>query len=181
VLAVLAVPQPQAPPPPSIVNVVEFYNASLDHYFITADVHEIGDLDTGVHMGWTRTGQTFNAYAIDSTGSTGRRPVCRIYGQPSAGLDSHFYSASPDECFATAVRFPYSWAIEADEVFELDLPDGTSGECPAGDIPVYRLWNGRTDSNHRYTTSIAIRDQMIANHYISEGYGANGVALCALP
>jgi hypothetical protein len=151
--------------------VVEFYNASLDHYFITGSPQEISDLDTGVHGGWTRTGQSFNAYGIGSTGDTGRRPVCRLYGVPAAGLDSHFYSASPDEWFTTAVRLSNAWEMEADEVFELDLPDAVSGVCPAGVIPVYRLWNGRMDSNHRYTTSPAIRDQMLAKGYIAEGYG----------
>jgi hypothetical protein len=55
------------------------------------------------------------------------------------------------------------------------------GACPAGDIPVYRLFNNRADANHRYTTSIAIRDQMAARGYIAEGYGPNNVTLCALP
>ncbi len=30
-----------------------------------------------------------------------------------------------------------------------------------GDIPlrpVYRLWNGRADTNHRYTPDLAVRD-----------------------
>ena len=54
-----------------------------------------------MHAGWVRTGQSLKGYAIGSTGSTGRRPVCRAYGNPAVGLDSHFYSASPDECIAT--------------------------------------------------------------------------------
>ena len=29
-------------------------------------------------------------------------------------------------------------------------------------MPVYRVWNRRADSNHRYTTDRAIRDQMVA-------------------
>jgi hypothetical protein len=181
VIAVVAIPQSGTQAPPSIVPVVEFYNASLDHYFMTANPQEISDLDTGVHKGWLRTGQSFDAYSIGSTGDSGRRPVCRLYGLPDAQLDSHFYSASLDECFATTVRLSYAWEMEADEVFEVDLPDAVSGVCPAGDISVYRLWNGRVDSNHRYTTSQAIRDQMLAMGYIAEGYGPNNVALCALP
>jgi hypothetical protein len=71
VLAVLAVPQAGTQPLPTRVSVVEFYNASLDHYFITAIPNEISDLDNGVHAGWARTGETFNAYAIGSAGRTG--------------------------------------------------------------------------------------------------------------
>ena len=41
--------------------------------------------------------------------------------------------------------------------------------------------NQRADANHRYTTSIAIRDQMVARGSVAEGYGPNAVALCGLP
>jgi hypothetical protein len=180
VLAVLAVPQAATQPPPTSVNVVEFYNATLDHYFITAIPKEISDLDNGVHVGWVRTGETFKAYGIGSSGRTGRRPVCRAYGRPEAGLNSHFYSASPDECFATLANFNGAWGLEASEVFEMDLPDPMSGVCPADSVPIYRTWNRRLDSNHRYTTRIAIRDQMVAKGHVAEGYGPNAVALCGL-
>ena len=170
-----------AQPAPNVVTVVEFYNAALDHYFITANAKEIADLDGGVHKGWARTGKSFKAYAVGSTGSTGRRPVCRAYGNPAAGLDSHFYSASPQECATTLTKFKGSWLLEASEVFEMELPDVTTGACASGGMPVYRVWNNRADSNHRYTTSIADRDAMVAKGYVKEGYGPNSVTLCALP
>jgi hypothetical protein len=169
-----------AQPPPNVVSVVEFYHAVLDHYFITSNAKEIGDLDSGVHKGWSRTGKSFRAYAVGSTGNTGRRPVCRAYGNPAAGLDSHFYSASPQECVATLTKFKDAWLLEASAVFEMELPD-PSGGCAAGGLPIYRVWNNRTDSNHRYTTSIADRDAMVAKGYIKEGYGVNAVTLCAVP
>jgi len=37
------------------------------------------------------------------------------------------------------------------------LPDLATGECPAGLVKVYRLWNARADSKHRYTTDPAVR------------------------
>lgn len=181
VMGVLALPKAAVPPAPTIATVVEFYNAALDHYFVTAAPAEISDLDTGVHVGWARTGQSFHAYAAGSTGPTGRQPVCRAYGNPAVGLDSHFYSAALNECFETLARFAGSWLLEADEVFQIDLPDTATGACPAGDIPVYRVFNNRADANHRYTISTAIRDQMVARGYIAEGYGPNSVTLCALP
>ena len=55
-----------------------------------------------------------------------------------------------------------------------------TGACVAGGVPLYRTWNGRADSNHRYTTSMAIREQMIAKGHVPEGYGPNGVAMCVL-
>jgi hypothetical protein len=180
-VAVLAMPQSSAPPAPTSVTVVEFYNAGLDHYFITAIPDEITKLDNGTFRGWARTGQTFKAYGVGSAGRTGRRPVCREYGRPEFGLDSHFYSASPDECMASMANTLGAWGLEASEVFEMDLPDATTGDCPVGGIPVYRIWNQRRDSNHRYTTSTAIRDQMVTKGGVAEGYGTNAVALCGLP
>jgi serine protease len=179
IIAVMALPT-SAPPPPTSASVIEFYNAGLDHYFITAIPQEISDLDTGVHAGWARTGQSFNAYGVGSSGPTTRRPVCREYGLPSQGLNTHFYSASADECFATLSNLG-AWGLEASEVFDMDLPDAVTGACPPGGVPVYRIWNQRYDSNHRYTTSTAIRDQMVAKGGIAEGYGPNAVALCGLP
>jgi hypothetical protein len=179
-VAVLALPT-GSPTPPTTVAVVEFYNAHLDHYFMTANADEMAKLDNGTFQGWARTGQTFSAYGLGSSGRTGRHPVCREYGNPLYGLDSHFYSASPDECFASLTTTNGAWLLEASEVFEMDLPDPVTGACPAGGVPVYRIWNQRKDSNHRYTTSIAIRDQMVAKGGIAEGYGPNAVALCGLP
>ena len=161
--------------------VIEYHSAALDHYFITANAGEIADLDNGVHKGWARTGKSFKAYAVGSTGNTGRRPVCRAYGNPAAGLDSHFYSASPQECAATLSKFKDAWLLEASEVFEMELPDTTTGDCASGGAPVYRVWNNRVDSNHRYATTIADRDAMVAKGYVKEGYGPNSVTLCALP
>ncbi|MFO1302821.1 MAG: hypothetical protein U1F54_03765 [Burkholderiales bacterium] len=170
-----------AVPPPTVVSVVEFYNAALDHYFITANAKEIADLDGGVHKGWARTGKSFTAWGVGSSGNSGRRPVCRAYGNPAAGLDSHFYSASPQECVATVTRFNGAWLLEAAEVFEMELPDTKTGACTSGGAPIYRVWNNRSDSNHRYTTSIADRDAMVAKGYVKEGYGPNSVTLCAVP
>ena len=45
-------------------TVVEFYNASLNHYFVTAYADEAAMLDQGtVVKGWVRTGVTWNAWA----------------------------------------------------------------------------------------------------------------------
>jgi len=48
-------------------------------------------------------------------------------------------------------------------------------------LPVYRLFNGKADVNHRYTVSFAIREEMIAQAWTPEGYGSIGVAMCAQP
>jgi probable HAF family extracellular repeat protein len=156
--------------PPS----VEFYNASLDHYFMTNSTSEMAVLDTGVLDGWQRTGGYFNVWAAADPQS---RAVCRFYIPPAYG-DSHFYSASPVECGIARTLFP--WLIyESPGVFNVHLPDATTGACPSGDIPVYRVWNQRYDSNHRYTINWIARDWMISSGYVAEGYGAPPVAMCA--
>jgi PKD repeat protein len=160
------------------VQVVEFYHSGLDQYFITADPVEIAVLDAGRLSGWARTGYTFLAYSSDSSGS-GLSPVCRLYGLPAPGLDSHFYSGSPSECAAVLTQFAASWTLESSDVFQMQMPDAGTGMCADDTVPVYRLWNNRVDSNHRYTTDPGVRLEMIANGYISEGYGPSGVAFCA--
>jgi hypothetical protein len=67
---------------------------------------------------------------------------------------------------------------ETSAEFYIALPNTTTGACPGETQPVYRVWNQRVDSNHRYTTDRATRDAMIARGYRSEGYGALGVAMC---
>jgi YVTN family beta-propeller protein len=156
---------------------VEFYNASLDHYFISSNPGEVSDLDRGVHKGWVRTRQSISTYVTGTSMGRGE-PTCRFYGLPSAGLDSHFYSASKRECDEVSSKFADAWTKESDNVFEVALP-AVTGACVTGTQPVYRLWNGRSDSNHRYTTHSSTRQQMIAKGYISEGYGPDGIAMCA--
>ena len=49
----------------TVVTVVEYYNAALRHFFITANPAEIANLDGGAFGGaWKRTGQTFGAWAM---------------------------------------------------------------------------------------------------------------------
>jgi len=163
------------PPPVTIVQVDEFYHSDLRHYFITADAAEKHLLDTGAHPGWERTGESFKAYAPGSKPDGSISPVCRYYGSPERGLDSHFYSADAGECEGVFVKFASRWLLESENVFQINVPDPATGACSAGTIPVYRLWNQRVDSNHRYTTSAAVRAQMLA-----AGYFAEGIVMCAV-
>jgi Repeat of unknown function (DUF5648) len=159
---------------PPTATVVEYYWATRDHYFITANPPEIAALDASPPGGWVRTGLTFGAYTTNVNGSS---PVCRFYIPPAYG-DSHYYTASPSECAAVHSTYPM-FVYEAPNVFYINLPGATSGSCPAGSVPVYRLWNNRVDTNHRYTTSTTVRDAMLAHGYVSEGYGPDVVDMCA--
>ena len=160
---------------PIEARIVEFYSASLDHYFMTADAAEIAKLDAGQTSGWQRTGEAMKVTASPYESAV---PVCRFYLPPGSG-DSHFYSASAVECDDVHARFP-AFVRESDSVFAATLPDLATGTCAAG-LAVYRLWNARADTNHRYTANAAIKASMIARGYIAEGCGADGVAFCTSP
>jgi hypothetical protein len=157
---------------------VEFYNKTLDHYFLTTSAAEINDLDSGVHVGWERTGLRFLAYQVPTPGAN---PVCRFYRTPGFG-DSHFYSASPSECQAVIAHpetYP-GWTYESGSVFYIALPDPVSGACASGTQPIWRFFNQRT-TNHRYTSDHGIRDDMRSDPatWVPEGYGPDAVIMCA--
>lgn len=166
----------------SWVGAIEYYHAASDHYFISAAAPDIDALDSGRLAGWQRTGEFFYVGAGPGTFPGFAQPVCRFYLPPGEG-DSHFLSASIDECEAVRARFP-RFILESDATFHATLPDPISGACPdyvsgfAIMEPVYRLWNRRSDANHRYTRSILVRDEMRQRGYMSEGYGPDGVAMC---
>lgn len=165
-----------APAPAGVVPVVEFRNVAIDHYFITADAAEIAVLDTGVIAGWRRTGAAFSAR---SNAAAGTSPVCRYFLAPVPG-GSHFHSADPAECDRVRAAFP-AFVLETPSAMHVWLPDTLTGACPspATQDPVYRVWNRRADTNHRYTRDPAIREAMRAAGGVPEGYGPDGVAWCA--
>jgi len=164
---------------PQTLDVVEFYNTNLNHYFITGGAGEISIIESGgAGPGWSRTGDRFRAYP---SAAAGTQPVCRFYGNPainpSTGLrrgpNSHFYTINPGEC--EFVKQDVGWVYEGIAFYAYPLSAG--GACAAGQVPVYRVYNGRwqqNDSNHRFTTSLATYNQMVAS-----GWSAEGVVLCA--
>jgi hypothetical protein len=155
-----------------IVQVVEFYNATLDHYFITWVGNEIALLDAGTTIkGWTRTGRSFKAYVTAQAGTT---DVCRIYIIPLRG-DSHFFGRGQAECEATMVAHP-DFIPEEPKFMAMILPN--AGVCPAGTVKVYRVFSNRPDANHRYMTDLAVRAQMVALGWLIEGDGPDAVVMC---
>ena len=155
------------------VTVVEYYNASLDHYFATWAADEIALLDAGTtSKGWTRTGQTFKAF---STAQAGTSAVCRIYIGPARG-DSHFFGRDAQECNDTMAAHP-DFTLESSAIMAMYPP--VAGACPAGSVSVYRVFSNRPDANHRYTTDAALRDAMVSRGWVAEGDGPDRVVLCA--
>jgi hypothetical protein len=150
---------PAAANPAKKTLVVEYYYPGLNDYFITANQPEIQGLDNGAHPGWVRTGLTFLAYSDPTVAPAGVSPVCRFYLLPQFG-DSHFYSADPAECAATAAKFAGSWVYESPALFYIELPDRITGACPANTRPVYRFMNEINQVHHRYTAETDVRNCM---------------------
>ena len=105
--------------------------------------------------------------------------MCRFYLPPAVG-DSHFYSASPDGMRRGRARASPRFVAESPAVFTSALPDAAR-RLPPPRMPVYRLWNARADTNHRYTTDPALQRALVAQGYVAEGAGPDAVAMCVLP
>ncbi len=169
-----------------IVEVVEFYNAGLQHYFISADPAEIAVLDGGAFGGaWKRTGNAFPAWDVNGA-PAGTVSACRFFGTDQyradgsrIGPNSHFYTADPAECAfvktayqsvaANGVSYP-AWTYESN-AFAAILP--VVGACPAGTQPLYRTYNdgARGDPNHRYSLNVGQLQGM-------PGWTFEGLVMC---
>lgn len=155
----------------------EFYHPQLDHYFIAAGQGEIdGILAGAAGAGWELTGESFKAW-LDMPSDTfvAAAPVCRFYGVPAGGPNSHFFTAEAGEC--DLVRRNGGWFYEGigfyiRRVMEVDT-------CPDGWLSVNRAYNNgfpRNDSNHRFSTSESTMREMAR-----KGWTVEGTAMCARP
>ncbi len=166
-------------PPPPTVPVIEYHHAAFDHYFITPVPAEIALLDARAppFEDWSRTGFSFNAY-VNATAPVASVAICRFFNSSFAPKSSHFYAAKGFGCEDTLALFP-DWRLEDDKLFNEQLP-AADGTCPAGTVPVYRLYNRGMGGapNHRFVTSLAERQKMIDQNFVPEGNGI-GVGMCA--
>ena len=151
----------RAQSPGAATVAVEYFHAGFGHYFVTAQANEIAGIDAGVFAGFARTGESWGVW----TSGTGLADVCRFFTTFFAPKSSHFYTANGAEC--DLVKQNPVWQYEK-LAFQVVLP-GAGGACPVG-VPLYRLYNNGTTGapNHRYTTSLAIRAQMLAQGYTAE-------------
>jgi hypothetical protein len=157
---------------------VEYYYSAWNFYFETAFPEEIAALDAGAFGGaWQRTGQAFQVWPQPNAMST---PTCRFFSIAFAPKSSHFYTPFPAECqyVETNPADVAAWEFES-IAFYIQLPDA-NGNCEAGTIPLYRLYdNGMGGApNHRYTIDLLIFNQMIAQGWVFEGNGNTKVFAC---
>lgn len=145
---------------------IEFFNPALGHFFVTANPIEVSILDAG--GAWQRTGQAFNVGA-------GTSAVCRFYGMPPKGPDSHFFTADPKECQIAMTKLA-AWTFEG-HVFS--TTPAVNGQCPPGLLAVHRFYNNPATVsavNHRFTVTQQAFDQTQAM-----GWTHEGIVMCAHP
>jgi hypothetical protein len=153
---------------------VEYFHPVLRHYFMTLDTFEAAGIDA-VPYGWERTGRTFAAWQPVAAPAT--TPVCRFYGDPVIGPNSHFYTPEGYECDglialqqSTPPGMP-AWHLEG-KPFRASLPSA-DGTCPGNLDPVYRVFNGPVDNangpTHRYTTDPGLYAEMQSLGWLPEG------------
>ncbi|MDZ4729920.1 MAG: hypothetical protein SH820_08275 [Xanthomonadales bacterium] len=166
-----------------LVEVIEFYNTSLDHYFITSGAGEAVMIDQGgAGPGWERTGESFKAWNLWSNPDAAN--MCRFYGSVQPGPNSHFYSDTALECRmlqALQEDTPAGekgWNFEGWAMSVIPRGAGEQQPCPDNSTAVYRAYNNGfalgKDSNHRYATNSALLDAMQEDGWINEG-----IAFCS--
>jgi len=165
------------------IPVYEFFNSGLQHYFMTINQFEREAIAAGgAGPGWSELGPRFLAWLPEPAGDQflapfgafGAVPVCRFYGKPGVGPNSHFYTLAGREC--EAVKRDAGWLWEAENTFFL-LRTDIEGACPPWTQAVWRAYNNRAaanDSNHRYAVDRGVLDAMVPAGWVVEG-----VAMCA--
>jgi hypothetical protein len=157
-------------PPNSEADVVEFHNAELNHYFYTGDWDEITFVEGGGAGPWQRTGLSFRVVtrpgcAIAEPGVYG--PIYRFIGTPGVGPNSHFFTASREECYVA--KESGLWTYESSPFWAGQPQDG---RCPDYLRPLYRVFNNRAaqnDANYRLTTDLSIVAAMVSQGWIDQG------------
>ena len=164
--------------PRGTTPVVEYYRSDLDHYFITADPAEAAWIDANLGGIFKRTGLYFYAWLDPSKAPADAQSVCRFYASATVLINSHYYSASFDECLTVLLTWPGIWELETASAFYIQVPD-SHGTCPANTLPVYRFFDNRRDANHRYSVDLSVRRAMSNRAWVAEGAGPAAVAFCS--
>jgi uncharacterized delta-60 repeat protein len=155
---------------------VEYFHAGYGHYFVTAEAHEIFNLDLIPASGWARTGKSFAVWDQDDPSLV---QACRFWSDQSfAPKSSHVYTPHADEC--ALLKAGSTWRFERN-AFALRLPQGpASSECADDARPLYRAYNNASGGapNHRYTVDPATLDEMIALGWTAEGAANTRVFAC---
>ena len=155
------------------IDVVEFFHATRNHYFITTEPAEAAMIDAGgVGPGWVRTGRGFRVWPPAAQAPFALQDACRFFGTPGIGPDAHFFTAFPLEC--EGLRDRRAWMFEG-VAFRTVLP--VAGRCERGFDAVVRLyWSGKLASEvrHRY-----VMDEDVITAMANAGWTVEGPVFCS--
>ena len=94
------------------------------------------------------------------------------------GPNSHFYTASADECAQLKSLFvpnAKAWKFESNDFI---TTPAIAGKCPPTLTPIYRAYNNGfsrgIDSNHRITADVTAYQAQVA-----AGWTGEGIVMCA--
>ena len=150
-------------------SVVEYYNATLNQFFITASPNEAAMLDQGTVSGWTRTGVTWNAWANPGD-DPNAVPVCRFSATGTTGPSSRFYTADANEC--ARMRQDPAWTFDA-IAFYIEVPKSLNGPCAnQAATPVYRSVDV-SQASHRFLIDLTMFEHMAPSSKLE------GVVMCS--
>ena len=171
---VAALSLPSATVSAQAVAVVEYYNRTLDAYFITGRSSEQTQLDA-LPAEFSRTGMEFAATAAGApasatvSGPTVR--ICRFYvSVVTPFANSHFYGREDTDCETLRTLNLAGFAYQGFD-FAVTPPDAV-GIC-AGSTPtrVFRSFRAATatrTANHRYSATMASYDALTAAGWTPE-------------
>ena len=152
------------------VTVVEYYNISLDAYFITGHADDQNALDS-LPASFKRTGMTFQATTLD-TAPASLINICRFYISLSTPYTStHFYGRQGADCEGVREQNlrGFNW-----EGFDFSI-QSAADSCAS---PIFRSFrpgaNGKTP-NHRYSAGLADYTALSA----SGAFAGEGAVFCA--
>lgn len=159
-------------PPDAFGDVVEYFHDGLGHYFYATDPAEIAGLDnaTGAR-GWARTGKHFRVLVQPGCPLDRREQgAYRFFGKPGVGPSSHVFTVDRAEC--RIVDRSGAWLYESIPFWA--TPPNSRGGCTSADeLALHRVWKPFGESNHRFTTELAVVAEMEAKGWVNEG-----VAMC---
>lgn len=137
----------------------EYIRPETEQYFITSDLKEQNDLDSGKHIGWYPTGHSIPVWQPTNELL---RPVCRFFRPP----DAHFYASNQNECMQVMSWFR-DWHIESQNVFNT-IPT-VNGKCLNNTRYVIRFFRPFGEPTHRYVTSVSEIANMTDKQWVNEG------------
>ena len=152
-------------------DVVEYRLPASNKYFITSNTAEKAALDARPDL-FVRTGQKFSVPAKNVYGNV--FDVYRFFA-PAPGAQSHVFVTKSD--YDLIVSLPNTGLVNEGAEFGMIRPDN-AGTCPSwSPTKVYRSYRSSatvSQRNHRYSTSLAAHNAMLAQGWVNEG-----VVFCA--